>query len=128
MPRYVTTWVDYRLPTGKEFSVAVCGYSGMVRHMTVGIDHIRRLFVKYEDVEGKQCKTAEHCLALDCPLNHSKPEHLAHMLDMFEDEPTDGKDFQAWGTGSTVEALVKFAKKVSEELPEELRKTKLLSE
>ncbi len=25
--------MDYRLPTGQEFSVAVCGYSGMVRHL-----------------------------------------------------------------------------------------------
>jgi hypothetical protein len=128
MPRYTTTWVDYRLPTGQEFAVAVCGYSGLVRHMTFGQDPIRRMFAKFEDVEGKQCQTGEHCLALDCPLNHTKPEHLAHMLDMFTDEPTDEKGSEIWGTGSTVEAMVKFAKKVSEELPEELKKTKLPNE
>ena len=50
------------------------------------------------------------------------------MLDMSADEPTDEKGSEIWGTGSTVEALVKFAEKVSDELPEELKKTKLVEE
>jgi len=86
------------------------------------------MFVKFVDVEGERCQTGEHCLALDCPLSHTKPEHLAHMLDMAVDEPTDERGSEIWGTGSTVEALVKFAKKMSDELPEELKKPKLLEE
>ena len=126
MTRYVTTWLDYKLPQGQEFSVAVCGYSGKVRHMTFGEDPIRRMFVKFEDVDANFCQTGEHCLALDCPLNHTEPKHLAHMLDMAADEPTDKEGSEVWGTSSTVEALVKFAKKVSDELPEEMKRPKPL--
>jgi len=122
MPRYATTWLDYRLPTGQEFGVAVCGYSGKVRHMAIGADPLRHMFVKFVDVEGERCQTGEHCLALDCPLNHTKPEHLAHMLDMQADEPVDEKDSEIWGTGSTVDALVKFANKMNEVVPEDLKK------
>jgi hypothetical protein len=126
MARYITTWVDYKLPQGQEFSVAVCGYCGKVRHMTFGEDPIRRMFVKFEDIENNICQTNEHCLALDCPLNHTQLEHLAHMLDMPADEPTDERGFEIWGTDSTVEALVKFAKKISDELLEEMKKNKPL--
>jgi hypothetical protein len=122
MPRYATNWVDYQLPSGQEFAVAVCGYSGKVRHMTIGQDPIRRMFVKFVDVEGEACQTAEHCLALSCPLNHTEAEHLAHMLDMREDEQADAESAQTWGTESTVDALVKFADKMNESIPEELKK------
>jgi hypothetical protein len=125
MARYATTWIDYRLPTGQDFAVAVCGYSGKVRHMTFGQDPLRRMFIKFVDVEGEKCQTADHCLATDCPFNHTESEHLAHMLDMAADEPTDEQSAEVWGTGSTVEALVKFAKKVSDELPEDMKQQKL---
>jgi hypothetical protein len=84
------------------------------------------MFAKIVDIENNKCQTGEHCLALGCPLNHSEAEHLAHMLDMFEDEAIDKKDAELWGTQSTVEALVKFTQKIGEDLPEELKKTKLL--
>jgi hypothetical protein len=42
MALYETTWKDFRLPTGQEFAMAMCGYSKLVRHMTMGNDPIRR--------------------------------------------------------------------------------------
>ena len=124
MPKYSTDWIDYRLPTGQEFSVAVCGYSGKVRHMYIGSDPIRRMFIKHVYVENESCQTAEHCLALDCPLNRSEPEHLLHMLDMNEDEPADPETAAQWGTDSTLQCFLKFALKVSDSLPEDMKKPK----
>jgi len=122
MAKYSTNWVDYRLPTGQEFSVAICGYNGKVRHMYIGNDPVRRQFIAYVFVNDESCHTAEHCLALDCPLNRSEHEHLLHMLDMNEDEPLDPEAAKQWGTESTLECFLKFAQKVHELLPEELKK------
>ncbi len=122
MPTYSTTWVDFRLPTGQEYAVAVCGYSGKVRHMYIGKDPVRRAFIHNVHIEGDTCQAAAHCLALDCPLNRSEQEHLLHMLDMNEDEPLDSETAQLWGTGSTLESLLKFVHKVNELLPEEMKK------
>jgi len=122
MPKYSTQWVDYRLPTGQEFSVAICGYAGKVRHMYIGNDPIRRAFIQHVYVEEESCQTAEHCLALDCPLNRSDQEHLLHMLDMNEDEPMDPEAAKQWGTESTLDCFLKFAQKITELLPEELKK------
>jgi hypothetical protein len=122
MPKYSTKWVDYRLPTGQEFAIAVCGYAGKVRHMYIGSDPVRRAFIQHVHVEDGWCQTGEHCLALDCPLNHSEPEHLLHMLDMNEDEPLDSEAAEQWGTASTLECFLKFAQKMTELLPEEFKK------
>jgi hypothetical protein len=121
MPKFSTKWVDYRLPTGQEFAVAVCGYAGKVRHMYIGNDPVRRAFVRHIYVEDDFCQTGEHCLALDCPLNRSEPEHLLHMLDMNEDEPVDQETAQQWGATSTLQCFIKLARNISESLPEELR-------
>lgn len=110
------------MPTGQEFSVAVCGYAGKVRHMYIGNDPMRRTFIRNVHVEGESCHAAEHCLALDCPLNRSEQEHLLHMLDMNEDEPLDPEAAEQWGTSSTLDCFLKFARKMNELLPEELRK------
>jgi hypothetical protein len=122
MPKYATKWVDYRLPTGQDFAVAVCGYTGKVRHMYIGNDPVRRAFVHNVFVDDESCHTATHCLALDCPLNRSEPEHLLHMLDMNEDEPLDAEAAKEWGTESTLESFLKFAQKMNGLLPEELKK------
>ena len=122
MPKYPTNWVDYRLPTGQEFAVAVCGFTGKVRHMYIGNDPVRRAFIHNVLVDEESCQTAAHCLALDCPLNRSEPEHLLHMLDMNEDEPLDSEAAKEWGTGSTLECFLRFAHKMSELLPDELKK------
>jgi hypothetical protein len=123
MSKYSTNWVDYRLPTGQNFAVAICGYSGKVRHMYIGHDPVRRMFIHGVHVDGESCQTAEHCLALDCPLNRAQQEHLLHMLDMNEDEPLDPETAQQWGTESTLECFLKFANKIGEQLPEELKKS-----
>jgi hypothetical protein len=123
MPKYVTSWVDYRLPTGQEYAVAICGYAGKVRHMYIGSDPVRRAIVQHVIVEDGWCQTGEHCLALDCPLNRAEPEHLLHMLDMNEDEILDAEAAELWGTTSTLECFLKFAQKMTDSLPEELRKT-----
>jgi hypothetical protein len=122
MPRYMSQWLDYRLPTGQDFAVAVCGYFGKVRHMYIGNDPVRRMMVQHIDIVDGCCQTADHCLALDCPLNRADPEHLLHMLDMNEDEPLDSEVAEQWGTESTLDCLLKFAQKMNEFLPEELKK------
>ncbi len=122
MPKYATNWVDYRLPTGQEFSVAVCGYSGKVRHMYIGQDPLRRMFIHNVQVEDGFCHTGDHCLALNCPLNRSESEHLLHMLDMNEDEALDSEIAEQWGSQSTLDCFLKFAQQITEQLPEELKK------
>jgi hypothetical protein len=122
MPKYATTWIDYQLPTGQDFAVAVCGYAGKIRHMYIGNDPVRRAFVHNIHVDGDICQTAEHCLALDCPLNKSEQEHLLHMLDMNEDEALDSEAAKQWGTESTLQCFLSFARRVAEILPEELKK------
>ena len=122
MPKYSTNWIDYRLPTGQNFAVAVCGYTGKVRHMYIGTDPVRRAFIQNVFIEDGLCQTAEHCLALDCPLNRSGQEHLLHMLDLNEDEPLDSEAAQQWGTQSTLECFLQFARKMNDLLPEELKK------
>jgi len=122
MPKYPTTWVDYRLPTGQDFSVAVCGYTGKVRHMFIGNDALRRMMIRHVYVEANGCQAGEHCLALDCPLNHAEREHLLHMLDMTEDEVVEGETAEQLGTDSTLDALLRFAHKMNDSLPEDLKK------
>jgi hypothetical protein len=123
MPKYSTNWIDYRLPTGQDFAVAVCGYAGKVRHMYIGNDPVRRAFIHNVFVDEESCHTAAHCLALDCRLNRSEPEHLLHMLDMNEDEPLDAEAAKEWGTESTLECFLKFAQKMNDLLPEETEET-----
>jgi hypothetical protein len=122
MPKYLTKWIDYRLPAGQEYSIAVCGFSGMVRHMYIGSDPVRRMLVQHVIVENGYCQTGDHCLALQCPANRAEKEHLLHMLDMNEDEPMDPEAAEQWGTGSTLDGFLIFARKMTELLPEDLRK------
>ena len=122
MPKYSTHWIDYRLPTGQEFSVAVCGYAGKVRHLYIGNDPVRRMFIQHVYVENEACQTAEHCLALDCPLNRSEHEHLLHMLDMNEDEPMDPEAARQWGTSSVLDCFLQLAQTMTQLLPDEYKK------
>jgi hypothetical protein len=122
MPKYSTKWVDYQLPAGQQFAVAICGFAGRVRHMYIGNDPVRRAFVRHVHIEHDWCQTAEHCLALDCPLNRSEQEHLLHMLDMNEDELLDPNEAEQWGTSSTLQCFLQFAQRITESLPEELKK------
>jgi len=122
MPRYTTNWADYRLSSGQEFGVAVCGYSGKVRHMTIGPDPLRRSSIKFVDVDNSECASAEHCLAVSCSLNRTQPTSIAHMLDMPTDEATDEETGKIWGTDSTVDAMVKLTEKITDILPEEFKK------
>jgi hypothetical protein len=122
MQKYPTKWLDYKLPTGQEFSVAVCGYSGKVRHMYLGDDPIRRMIAQYVYAEAGFCQIGDHCLALECPLNRAEKEHLLHMLDMTEDEEMDMDAAKEWGTGSTLEGFLMFARKITESLPDDLKR------
>jgi len=114
--------MDYRLSSGQEFSVAVCSYSGMVRHLYLGTDPVRRMLVKHVFIEDEYCQTGDHCLAMDCPMNRAEREHLLHMLDMNEDEAMDPEAAKQWGTESTLDSFLIFARKMTESLPEELKK------
>ena len=122
MALYHTTWLDYCLPGGEEFAVAVCGFSGKIRHMTIEKDTLRRQLITSTEVTKKTCSAAAHCLALSCPLNCSQLEQLAHILDMWVDEPMDDELTKLWHTSSTVDAMVKFAEKMNEVIPADLRK------
>ena len=125
MPRYSTKWVDYRLPTGQEFSVAACEYSGKIRHMTIGNDTLRRMLIRYVNIQGQNCEASQHYLALECPLNRTPREHLLHMLGMSADEPLDDETSALWGTESTIDGLVKFVEKMNKALPKELQRDTL---
>ncbi|MBN1472937.1 MAG: hypothetical protein JW925_14275 [Syntrophaceae bacterium] len=118
----MTRWIDYRLPTGQDFSVAVCGYNGMIRHLYLGNDPVRRMLAQHVFVEEGYCNSGYHCLAVDCPLNTADREHLLHMLDMNEDEGMDPETAEEWGTHSTLEGFILFARKMTESLPEDLKK------
>jgi hypothetical protein len=122
MAKYRTTWLDGKLPTGQIFSVAVCGYSGKIRHMIIGEDPMRHTLMRFESVDGNQCQTAEHCLAKDCLLNKTEYEHTLHMLDMYYEEKLDPETADRWTTDSVVEGLIKFAEKMNESVPAELRR------
>ena len=112
MPEYPITWMDYRLPTGREFSVAICGNDGKICHMSLGGDVDRRSSIREVSIEGQNCSRSYRCLALDCPLNKTLKENLVQMLGMHEDEVLDEETAKIWGTESTVDGLVKFIKKV----------------
>jgi hypothetical protein len=122
MPKYATDWIDYRLPTGQEFAVAVCGYAGKIRHMYIGKDPVRRMFIHHVEVDEGCCNTGDHCLALDCPLNRAEKEHLLHMLDMNEDEVLDTESAAQWGTESTLDGFLHFVQKMNALLPDEMKK------
>jgi hypothetical protein len=124
MAQYETIWRDYHLPTGQEFNVAVCGYNGKIRHMTLGSDPLRRMFVQKVTVDGQTCNCAHHCLALDCPLNHTEHEHLMHMLDMYRDEPVDEATAKLWGKKTAVDCFVEMARQISESLAREVTSEK----
>lgn len=74
------------------------------------------------NVTDSKCEASQHCLALGCSFNQVEPLHLTHMLEMWIDEPLDDETAGIVGTEGTVEALVKFADKMNEALPEELHK------
>lgn len=116
MTLYDTDWKDYQLPTGQAFAMAVCGYSNLVRHMTIGEDLIRRMLIQGIEVDEKRCSAGGHCLALECSLNHTDPEHLAHMLDMAEDEPVDEETAKLWNKDTAVGCLVEMARRFSASL------------
>lgn len=124
MSRYPLTVLDYRLPDGQAFTVTVCGYGGKVRHLSIGDDTLRHLRKTSVDITDSKCEASRHCLALSCPLNHTEPFHMAHLLEMWTDEQLDEETAGICGTKSSVDALVKFADKMNEVLPEEQRKRK----
>jgi hypothetical protein len=116
MVKYATTWKDYCLPQGEAFAVAVCSYNGRVRHMTIGRDPIREKYMTDVTIDGEKCSSEAHCLALECPLNHTEHEHLAHMLDIYIDEPADQALVNLWGKDTVVDCFVEMARKISESL------------
>jgi hypothetical protein len=118
MPKHTITWTDYRLPTGREFSVAICGNTGRICHMFLGKDAIRRSFIRELEVEGEYCSAGGHCLALDCQLNKTPRDHLMHMLDMHEDEVLDEETAKVWGSESTIDSLLKFVQQVESMIAE----------
>ncbi len=122
MPRYPLTVVDYQQKDGQPFTVTVCGYSGKIRDLMIGDDSTRYLRPNSVDVTGIKCEGSGHCLAFTCDLNKTEPGHVAHMLDMWSDEPLDEETARLYGTRSSVGYLIKFAEQMNDVLPDELRK------
>ncbi len=116
MTEYPTTWRQYRLPDGREFAIAVCGFSGRVRHLTIDHDIMRQSCIRYNMIDDGKCGSATHCLALECPLNHSEHEQLMHMLDMWTDEPADEESVKQLGEKTVVGCLVEMARRISDSL------------
>ena len=112
MPKYPITWLDYHLPSGKEFSVAVCGNEGRVCQLFLKGDIDHRSSIYQVDIEEQSCNRSHHCLALDCLLNNTSKNVLTQMLGLADDETLDKKTAKLFGTQSTVEGLIKFIKKI----------------
>jgi hypothetical protein len=114
---YPLIWKDMQLPTGQKFAVAVCGYCNKVRHMMFGNDPLRRMiFTSTNMDENGNCMSAEHCLALDCPLNKTEQEHILHMLDMNEDDEVDEETANQWNAKTISGCFVSMAHYFSEHL------------
>ena len=122
MPEYPLITVDYQQRDGQPFSVTVCGYSGKIRHMVIGDNSLGYLRPSAIKVTGLNCEGAAHCLAFKCPLNKTEVGHVAHMLDMWSDEPLDEETAKASGAKTEVEYLVKFVEQMNEVLPADLQK------
>jgi hypothetical protein len=116
MSQYQISLKDYCLPTGEQFAVAICGYNGKVRHLIIEKDPLRNWLVRHIDVDGQTCSCAQHCISLDCPLNHTEKEHLMHMLGMYKDEPVDEATAKLWGKNTSLEILIEMARRISESL------------
>jgi hypothetical protein len=74
------------------------------------------MFITRMDVSDGKCSAGDHCLALECPLNHTEHEHLVHMLDMSQDEPVDKETARMWGKDTAVGCLVEMARRFSTSL------------
>lgn len=120
--KYPITSLECYHENGEEFTVDVCGYSGKVRHLILGPDALPYMRRHEVDVTDGYCEADQHCLASSCPLNHTPREHLSHMLEMWADEPLDEVDAKLCDTGSTIDALVKFADRLNAIVPKELSK------
>ena len=116
MPEYAITWIDYRLSTGKEFSVAICSNEGRICHIYLKGDIDRRSSIQQVNIEGQDCNRSHHCLAQDCTLNKTPKNVVLQMLGMNEDEALDEETAKIWGTESTVDGLLKFIRKVESKL------------
>jgi hypothetical protein len=112
VPKYPITWVDYRLPTGKEFSVAICGNEGRVCQLFLKGDIDHRSSIYQVDIEEQSCNRSHHCLALDCLFNSTSKNVVIQMLGLTEDETLDQETSKLFGTQSTTEGLMKFIKKI----------------
>jgi hypothetical protein len=121
MTRFITTWLDYSLPTGQEFAVAVCGYTGKIQYLTIEEDKSIRELLTSVEVTDKRCEAGESCLVLSCRYNKTGPDQIAQMLKVSPCESLDTAAVEIWQTESTVDALVKFVDKMNEALPDHFR-------
>ena len=69
--------------------------------------------VQQGKVVKHSCSSANHCLALECELNHTEHEHLVHMFDMYNDEPADDTAIKQWGKDTVVDCLVEIARQIT---------------
>ena len=114
--------MDYQQKDVETVSVSFCGYSGKIRYLVIGDDTISYLRPASVKISGLNCEGSGHCLAFSCPLNKTEIGHVAHMLDMWADEPLDEETAKTSGARSAVEYLIKFVEQMNEVLPAELRK------
>jgi hypothetical protein len=116
MTTYLINWKDYCLPTGEKFAVAICGYTGKVRHLLIEYDPMRNMYVQEVEIDNKSCSSSSHCISVDCPLNHAPKDHLMHMLGMYKDEPVDEETAKIWGKNTSLDIMIEMARRISESL------------
>ncbi|UCG54496.1 MAG: hypothetical protein JSV32_07935 [Dehalococcoidia bacterium] len=116
MSEYPISWMNPQLITGKQFSVAICGYEGRICFLCLERDGKKRFPISKINVEKKDCDMSNHCMALECTFNNTNRENLLEMLGMQEDEKVLGETAHLWGTDSMLEGLLKLIKQVEKEI------------
>ena len=109
--RYPTEWSTVSLGDYTVY-VCICSYSNLVRHLSFEEDDLRQKLIRHVTIYDGVCSAGTHCLALDCPLNHTEDEHLAHMLDMPFDEEADEELKRVWGRDTVAGCYVEMAKRL----------------
>jgi hypothetical protein len=122
---FQTKWVEYHLPNGTEFWVAVCGYSGKIRYLVMGKDELFHRFMKTTCTstiaETERCEAGGYCLDPTCRFNTTTREHLCNIFGMSADELIqDSATSEKWESESVIESFVKLVEGVNYILPKDL--------
>jgi hypothetical protein len=113
--------MDCTLPNGREFSIAVCGFSGRIRYLTLNKDdlfhhHMTSVLIWHRS-DSDFCEAGECCLDISCKLNKTTPEKLASIFGMAGDEMLDAETAELWRSSSATESFLKLIAQINSALP-----------